>query len=127
MIASDGFIENGRGHPRTSGTYAKVLGRYVREERVIPLAEALRRMTLEPARRLERLVPAMAAKGRIRVGADADLTVFDPATVIDRATYEDASLPSAGIPYVVIGGQVAVDGGQVTAARAGRAIRSPGR
>lgn len=124
MIASDGFIENGRGHPRTSGTYAKVLGRYVREEGAIPLMDALRRMTLEPARRLERRTPAMASKGRIRVGADADVTIFDPASVIDRATYEDASIPSAGIPYVVVGGQLVVDGGRLTTARPGRAIRS---
>jgi N-acyl-D-aspartate/D-glutamate deacylase len=59
------------------------------------------------------------------VGADADLTLFDPATVMDRATYEDASLASAGIPYVIIGGQAVVDGGQMTAARPGRAIRAP--
>ena len=126
MIASDGFIENGRGHPRTSGTYAKVLGRYVRDERVVTLMNALGRMTLEPARRLERRTPAMAKKGRVRVGADADLTIFDPATVIDRATYEDASIPSAGIPYVVVGGQVVVDRGQVTKARPGRAVRAAG-
>src|SRR5262245_46014490 len=125
MIASDGFIENGRGHPRTSGTYAKVLGRYVREERVVVLMDAIRRMTLEPARRLERRTPAMALKGRIRAGADADLTIFDPAKVIDRATYENAAIPSAGIPFVVIGGQVVVDRGEVTAARPGRAIRAP--
>jgi N-acyl-D-aspartate/D-glutamate deacylase len=127
MVASDGFIENGKGHPRTSGTFAKVLGKYVRDEGAIPLMDALRRMTLEPARRLERRVPAMNAKGRIRVGADADLTIFDPATVIDRATYEDASIPSAGIPYVIVGGHVVVDGGQVTAARPGREIRAPVR
>ena len=125
MIASDGFIENGRGHPRTSGTFAKVLGRYVRDEGVVPLMEALRRMTLEPARRLEARAPAMAGKGRIRVGADADLTIFDPATVIDRATYEDARIPSAGIPYVLVGGEVIVDRGEITAARSGRAIRAP--
>jgi N-acyl-D-aspartate/D-glutamate deacylase len=125
MIASDGFIEHGRGHPRTSGTFAKVLGKYVREERAVTLLEALRRMTLEPARRLERRTPAMTVKGRIRAGADADLTIFDPATVIDRATYEDASIPSAGIPYVVVGGQVVVDGGEVTSTRPGRAIRAP--
>jgi N-acyl-D-aspartate/D-glutamate deacylase len=124
MIASDGFIENGRGHPRTSGTFAKVLGRYVREERAVPLMDAVKRMTLEPARRLEPRVPAMAAKGRVKVGADADLTVFDPATVIDRATYEDATIPSAGIPYVVVGGAVVVDRGEVTSARPGRAIRA---
>jgi N-acyl-D-aspartate/D-glutamate deacylase len=127
MIASDGFIENGRGHPRTSGTYAKVLGKYVRDERALTLMEALRRMTVDPAQRLAGRVPAMAQKGRIRAGADADLTIFDPATVIDRATYEDASIPSAGIPFVVIGGQVVVDGGEVTAARPGRPVRAPVR
>ena len=125
MIASDGFIENGRGHPRTSGSYAKVLGKYVREEKGLTLMDALRKMTLEPAKRLEARVPAMANKGRIRVGADADITIFDPAAVIDRSTYEDATIPSSGIPFVIVGGQTVVDGGQVTAARPGRAIRSP--
>ena len=127
MIASDGFIENGRGHPRTSGSYSRVLGRYVREEGLIPLNEAIRRMTLEPARRLEARVPAMADKGRIRVGADADLTIFDPATVIDRSTYQDATIPPEGIPWVIVGGQVVVDGGEPTAARPGRAVRAPVR
>jgi len=125
MIASDGFIEHGRGHPRTSGTFAKVLGRYVREEKAVPLMDAVRRMTIEPARRLEKRTPAMSAKGRIRPGADADLTIFNPATVIDRATYEDASIPSAGIPYVIVGGQAVVDNGEITSARPGRAIRAP--
>jgi N-acyl-D-aspartate/D-glutamate deacylase len=125
MIASDGFIENGRGHPRTSGSYAKVLGRYVRDEGVVTLMDAVRRMTLEPARRLERGTPAMANKGRVKVGADADLTIFDPATVVDRSTYEDASIPSAGIPYVVVGGALVVDGGALTGARPGRAVRAP--
>ncbi len=125
MIASDGFIENGRGHPRTSGSYAKVLGKYVRDDKTVTLMDALRRMTLDPARRLEQRTPAMANKGRIKAGADADLTIFDPAAVIDRSTYEDASIPSAGIPYVIVGGQVVVDAGTVTAARPGRAIRAP--
>jgi N-acyl-D-aspartate/D-glutamate deacylase len=125
MIASDGFIEKGRGHPRTSGTYSKVLGKYVREEKALTLMDALRKMTIEPARRLEARVPMMATKGRIKVGADADLTVFDPATVIDKSTYEDATIPAAGIPFVIVGGQVVVDGGQVTSARPGRAIRAP--
>jgi len=124
VIASDGFIENGRGHPRTSGSYARVLGRYVRDEGAVTLMDALRRMTLEPARRLERRAPAMARKGRIRLGADADLVVFDPATVIDRATYEDATIPSAGIPYVLVRGQVVVDKGELTALRPGRAVRA---
>ena len=65
----------------------------------------------------------MMQKGRIKVGADADLTVFDPATVIDRATYEDAGIPSAGIPFVIVNGQVVVDRGEITQARPGRAVR----
>ena len=125
MIASDGFIENGRGHPRTSGSYSKVLGKYVREENALTLMDALRKMTLMPAMRLEARVPAMAAKGRVRVGADADLTLFDPATVKDRSTYEDATIAAAGIPFVIVGGHVVVDSGSVTAARPGRAIRAP--
>ena len=125
MIASDGFIENGRGHPRTSGSYAKVLGKYVRDDKTMTLVDALRRMTLDPARRLEKRTPVMAHKGRLTVGVDADLTIFDPATIIDRSTYEDASIPSAGIPFVIVGGQVVVDGGDVTTARPGRAIRAP--
>ncbi|MGQ0641118.1 MAG: amidohydrolase family protein [Gemmatimonadaceae bacterium] len=127
MIASDGFIANGRGHPRTSGSYSKVLGKYVREEKVLTLLDALRKMTLMPAQRLEARVPAMAKKGRVSVGADADLTIFDPATVIDRSTYEDATIPPAGIPYVLVGGQVVVDSGKVTSARPGRAIRAPSK
>jgi dihydroorotase len=127
MIASDGFMENGRGHPRTSGTYAKVLGKYVREEKALTLMEALRKMTIEPARRLEARVPMMASKGRIKVGADADLTIFDPKTVIDESTYEDATIPSAGIPFVFVNGQVIVDSGKVTAARPGRGVRAPVR
>jgi len=127
MIASDGFIEKGRGHPRTSGTYSRVLGKYVRAEKALSLMDALRKMTLAPAQRLEARVPAMATKGRLRVGADADITVFDPARVIDRSTYEDATIPAAGIPYVVVAGQVVVDSGRVTQARPGRAIRAPVR
>lgn len=125
MIASDGFIVDGQGHPRTSGSYSKVLGRYVREEGGLTLMDALRKMTVMPARRLEARVPSMANKGRIRVGADADITIFDPETVIDRSTYEDATIPAAGIPYVIIEGEIVVDEGEVTDARPGRAIRAP--
>jgi N-acyl-D-aspartate/D-glutamate deacylase len=125
MIASDGFIEGGRGHPRTSGSYSKVLGKYVREEQGLTLMDALRKMTLMPAQRLEARVPAMAAKGRVKVGADADLTLFDAAAVKDQSTYEDATIPAAGIPHVIVGGEVVVDSGKVTAARPGRAIRAP--
>ena len=125
MVASDGRILNGRGHPRSSGTYAKVLGQYVREEQVISLMDALRRMTIEPARRLEKFVPAMRNKGRIRVGADADITIFDPETIRDRATYADPILPSQGIEYVLVNGAVVLDEKNLNPEiRAGGAIRS---
>jgi dihydroorotase len=84
-------------------------------------------MTVEPARRLEARVPGMRDKGSLRVGADADVTIFDPATVIDRSTYEDATIPAEGIPYVIVGGVVVVDGGELTGARPGKAIRTPVR
>jgi N-acyl-D-aspartate/D-glutamate deacylase len=125
MIASDGFIENGRGHPRTSGSYAKVLGQYVRDEQLLSLEEAVAKMTILPAKRLESRAPVFARKGRLQVGMDADITVFDPATVLDQATYMDATIPSVGIPYVVIGGEVVVDRGELTAARPGQAMRAP--
>ena len=95
--ASDGFIEHGRGHLRTSGSFANVLGTYVRVEHALTLMQAIERMTLMPAVRLERRTPAMSTKSRVKVGADADVTIFDPETVIDRATYEDASIRSAGL------------------------------
>jgi dihydroorotase len=126
MIASDGFIEDGQGHPRTSGSYSKVLGKYVRQEGALGLMDALRKMTVEPARRLESRVPSMASKGRLQVGADADVTVFDPTTVIDRSTYMDAKIAAEGIPYVIVNGTVVVDGGAlVDGARPGRAVRAP--
>lgn len=127
MIASDGYVENGRGHPRTSGSYAKVLGRYVRDEGLLTLRDAVAKMTIMPARRMESRAPDFARKGRLQVGMDADITVFDPDEVIDRATYEDATIPSVGIPYVVVNGVVVVDDGQLTEARPGRAMRAPGR
>jgi N-acyl-D-aspartate/D-glutamate deacylase len=102
-----------------------VLGKYVRDDKIVTLMDALQRMTLDPARRLERRTPAMASKGRLKPGADADLTIFDPETVIDRATYEDASIGSAGIPFVIVGGEVVVDAGRLTEARPGKGIRAP--
>ena len=127
MIASDGFMEGGRGHPRTSGSYSKVLGRYVRDLGVLTLEEALAKMTIMPARRLEARVPAMANKARLRLGADADITIFDPATVIDRSTYVDATIPAEGVPYVIVAGQVVVARGDLTGERPGRPILAPTR
>jgi len=101
-----------------------VLGKYVRDEKALSLMDALRKMTLAPAKRLEARVPAMAAKGRVRAGADADVTIFDPATVIDKSTYMDATIPSTGIPYVIVRGALVVDSGRVTKARPGQPIRA---
>ncbi|MBS0361244.1 MAG: amidohydrolase family protein, partial [Proteobacteria bacterium] len=105
MIASDAvpFI-NGAGHPRGSGAFARVLGVYVRERHALGLMDALSKMTLLPANRLAQISPAMKHKGRVQVGADADLTLFDPATVTDRATYAHPTLTSSGIPYVLVAG-----------------------
>lgn len=113
MIASDGILEKGIGHPRVAGTYARVLARYVRERKVLSLSEAIRKMSLMPAQRLEAMAPAMRNKGRIRVGADADIVVFNPDTVTDRATFEKPSLSSDGIPYVLVRGTVVVDKGKI--------------
>ena len=112
MIASDGFdVAEGQGHPRSAGTFSRVLGRYVRELKVISLMDGLRKMTLMPAQRLEARVPAMRNKGRIRVGADADLTLFDPERIIDVATFERPAQFSSGVKYVLIGGVAVVEDG----------------
>ncbi len=119
MIASDGILDNGKGHPRGAGTYARVLGRYVREQHALTLMDALRKMSLMPADRL-----GLKSKGRIQTGADADLTVFDPNTVIDRATFEKPAQYSEGIPYVLVAGRFVVKENQVQSGAApGQAVR----
>ena len=128
MVASDGGFRtvDGKpvGHPRSAGTHARVLGRFVRERHVISLMDAVRKMTLLPARRLEAVDPGMRRKGRVRVGADADLTVFDPARVIDVATFENAAQYSTGIEHVLVAGTFVVRRGQlVDGVAPGRAVR----
>jgi dihydroorotase len=126
IIASDGILEKGKGHPRTAGTYSRVLGRYVRERGALTLIDALRKMTLMPAQRLERRVPSMKNKGRIRVGADADLAVFDAQHVIDRSTYEEPAKYSEGIKYALVNGVVVVKDGQLQLdVYPGRPVRAP--
>jgi dihydroorotase len=121
MIASDGILDNGKGHPRAAGTYARVLGRYVREQHALSLMDALRKMTVMPADRL-----GLKAKGRIAVGADADIAVFDPARVIDHATFDKPAQYSEGIPYVLVGGVFVVkDGAVVDGVAPGRGVRRP--
>jgi len=125
MIASDAYWQSGTGHPRTCGTFSKVLGRYVRETRSLSLMEAIRKMTLLPAQRLERRVPAMRDKGRLRIGADADITIFDQTEVMDRSTYREPSLPPVGIRHVIVNGvSVVADGQPVEDVAPGKPVRA---
>jgi len=127
MIASDGMpITGAKVHPRGQATFSRVLGHYVREEKALELMTALRKMTLMPAQRLERRAPVFKNKGRIRVGADADLTLFDPERVIDKATYDDPLQYSEGIPFVLVNGVLVVKDSQlVPGVLPGRAVRAP--
>jgi len=125
MIASDAYWQNGTGHPRTTGTFSKVLGRYVRQAHTLSLMEAIRKMTLMPAQRLEARVPAMRQKGRLRVGADADITIFDAARVVDRSTYREPSLSPVGIEHVIVNGvSVVANGRAVEGVAPGKAVRA---
>ncbi len=125
-IASDGRVQNGKGHPRTAGTAGRTLGYYVRETKQLTLMDAVRKMTLMPAQRLQTVAPAFREKGRLRVGADADVTVFDAATVADRSTYSQPALPSVGFRYVIVNGvPVVVDGTVREGAYPGLAARGP--
>jgi N-acyl-D-aspartate/D-glutamate deacylase len=126
MIASDGILEKGKGHPRTAGTYSRVLGNYVRDQKTLTLIDALTKMTLMPAQRLERRVPTMKNKGRIRVGADADLTIFDARTIIDKSTFNNPAQYSEGIKFVIVNGVMIIKDGKLQSGlNPGRAIRAP--
>jgi N-acyl-D-aspartate/D-glutamate deacylase len=125
MIASDGILERGKGHPRTAGTYSRVLGNYVRDKGALTLIEALTKMTLMPAQRLERRVPSMKNKGHIRVGADADLTIFDPRSITDKSTFQDPAQYAEGIRFVVVNGVLIVKDGQLQSdVHPGRPVRA---
>ncbi|RLI10540.1 aminoacylase [Candidatus Bathyarchaeota archaeon] len=117
-VASTGPFALGKPHPRHFGTYPRVLGRYVREYGVLRLEEAVRKMTSFPAQRF-----GILDRGLIRPGMWADITIFDPETVIDNATYQNPHQLPGGIPYVIVNGVVAVERGRCTGALAGKVLR----
>lgn len=126
MIATDSIMDNGNAHPRTAGTYSLVLGRYVREKKALSLMDALRKMTLMPAQRLESRAPDFKKKGRIREGADADIAMFDPERIIDRSTYQQPTLPPEGMMHVLVNGVPVVRDAQLqVGATPGRGILAP--
>ncbi len=121
MVASDGSLE----HPRGQGTYARILGHYVREEKVLSLMDAIRKCSLMPAQRLEAMSMQMRQKGRLKAGADADIAVFDAARVIDKSTFENPAQYSEGFRYVLVDGTFVVRDGKLQEGVApGQAIRA---
>ena len=127
MVASDGLpITGPKVHPRGQGTFSRVLGRYVRDEKVLDLMSALRKMTVLPAQRLEKRAPMFRQKGRIRVGADADITIFDAGKIIDKATFEEPLQYSEGVEDVLVNGVAVVKEGKIVeGVFPGRAARAP--
>ncbi|MDC0160152.1 amidohydrolase family protein [Gemmatimonadales bacterium] len=120
MVASDGMPYALGAHPRSAGTFSRFLGRYVRDEGTLSLMEGLKKMTLMPAQRLESISPQMKRKGRIQIGSDADITIFDPERILDTATFEDDLSYSIGVEFVLVNGSFVVrDGENVAGARPG--------
>lgn len=111
MIGSDGMPYAPKAHPRTAGTFSRVLGRYVREQGILTLMEGLRKMTILPARRLEYIAPSMRLKGRVQIGCDADLTIFDPSAILDQADFTALKF-STGIKHVLVQGVPVVKNGE---------------
>jgi N-acyl-D-amino-acid deacylase len=116
-LTPSGVLGEGQPHPRCYGTYPRILGHYVRDEGVLSLADAVHKASFLPAAQL-----GLATRGRIQAGAEADIVVFDPLTIQDTATYEQPHQFPRGIDYVLVGGQIAVDHGTVTSARAGKVL-----
>src|SRR5919205_903533 len=119
--ATDGPLAGSKSHPRGWGSYPRILGRYVRDEHLLTLEDAVRKMTSQPAARV-----GLRDRGVLRVGAYADVTVFDPARVRDLATFDEPNQYPEGINYVLVNGRIEVDGGRRTEANAGRPLRGPG-
>jgi N-acyl-D-aspartate/D-glutamate deacylase len=120
-VAPDGPFGSQSAHPRAYGTFARILGRYARDSGLFSLEFAVRKMTSLAAQRV-----GLADRGLLKAGMAADITVFDPARVADRATFEQPHQPSIGFAYVFVNGQKVLDHGTLTAARPGRGLRGPG-
>jgi N-acyl-D-amino-acid deacylase len=120
-VAEDGIFSQEKSHPRAWGSAPRILGKYVREEHLLTLEEAIRKMTSLPASRM-----GLLDRGVVRPGMRADLVVFDPDSIIDKSSYADPLHYSQGIPYVAVNGQLVVDHGQITPARPGRILKGPG-
>jgi N-acyl-D-aspartate/D-glutamate deacylase len=119
--ATDGPLAGSKSHPRGWGSYPRVLSRYVRDERLLTLEQAVHKMTGLSAARV-----GLRDRGILRAGSFADITIFDPVRVRDRATFEEPNQYPEGIEYVLVNGQIEVDGGRRTDALAGRPLRGPG-
>jgi dihydroorotase/N-acyl-D-amino-acid deacylase len=117
----DGPLFDPHGHPRAFGSMPRLLGHYVREEHLLPLEQAVRKLTSLPAQR-----QGLQDRGLLKEGFFADITIFNPATIIDKATYESPTLLSEGIEYVFVNGELEYEEGKLTGAMAGRALRGPG-
>jgi N-acyl-D-amino-acid deacylase len=126
-VGSDGIAASpemtflGRPHPRFYGTFPRVLGVYVRERHVLTLPDAVRKMTSLAAQ-----ITGLTDRGLVRPGLAADITIFDPNTVSDKATFENPSQYPVGIPYVIVNGVVVIDKGEHTGAKPGRVLRGRG-
>ncbi|MBS1719744.1 MAG: amidohydrolase family protein [Armatimonadetes bacterium] len=126
MIGSDGGMKDGVGHPRSTGTFARVLGYYVREQKVLSLMAALEKCSLRAAKRFEKVCPDFKRKGRIKIGADADIVTFSAEKVIDKATFDKPAMPSEGIYNVLVNGRAVVLEGELQQdARPGKGLRRP--
>jgi N-acyl-D-amino-acid deacylase len=119
-LSLDGPLFEPHTHPRAFGTMPRFLGHYVRDEHLLPLPQAIRKITSMPAQREH-----LTNRGLIKIGFYADITIFDPATIIDRATYTDPTKLSEGVDYVLVNGQLEYDHGKLTDSKSGRVLRGP--